>query len=149
MPVIISVKVLRNNKDEFFKNILLHLLTGTDKKSSFWGGRPRWLSRLCIRLMTRRPRARSPSPAISFRGDWSTAIISLPLKEERHLSVSGERMCTITGYPLRGLSMPRKTVVGKTVLLDMILIVLTGPLNIKPTKVSFRVYSQRFNIEIS
>ena len=38
----------------------------------------------------------------------STVILSLPLIQEGQLSVSGERMCTSTGLPLRGLSLPRK-----------------------------------------
>ena len=39
---------------------------------------------------------------------FSTVILSLPLIQEGQLSVSGERMCTSTGHPLRGLSLPRK-----------------------------------------
>ena len=39
--------------------------------------------------------------AVFFRGDWSwnifSAILSLPLSQERQLSVSSERMCTNTG----------------------------------------------------
>ena len=42
---------------------------------------------------------------------FSTVILSLPLIQEGQLSVSGERMCTNTGYPLRGLSLHRKSVV--------------------------------------
>ena len=38
----------------------------------------------------------------------STVILSLPLIQEGQLSVSGKRMCTSTGQPLRGLSLPRK-----------------------------------------
>ena len=39
---------------------------------------------------------------------FSTVILSLPLIQEGQLSVSGERMCTSTDHPLRGLSLPRK-----------------------------------------
>ena len=41
---------------------------------------------------------------------FSSVILSLPLIQEGHISVSGERMCTIH-YPLRGLSLPSKGVV--------------------------------------
>ena len=39
---------------------------------------------------------------------FSTVILYLLLIQEGRLSVSGERMCTSTGQPLRGLSLPRK-----------------------------------------
>ena len=42
---------------------------------------------------------------------FSTIILSLPLIQEGQLSFSGERMCTNTGQPLKGLSLPRKSVV--------------------------------------
>ena len=38
---------------------------------------------------------------------FSTVILSLSLIQEGQLSVSGERMCTSTGSPLRELSLPR------------------------------------------
>ena len=40
---------------------------------------------------------------------FSTVILFLPLIQEAQLSVSGERMCTSTGQPFRGLSLLRKT----------------------------------------
>ena len=42
---------------------------------------------------------------------FSTVILSLPLIQEGQFSVSGERMGTITGYPLSGLRLPRKSMV--------------------------------------
>ena len=42
---------------------------------------------------------------------FSTVILSLPLIQEGHLSVSGERMCTILVNRLKGLSPPSKRVV--------------------------------------
>ena len=42
---------------------------------------------------------------------FSTVIHSLPLIQERQLSVSGKRMCTILVNTLRGLSLPSKCVV--------------------------------------
>ena len=53
-----------------------------------------------VRLEIRRLRARSPPGRhYSFveidHEIFSTAILSLPLIQERQLSVSGERMCTI------------------------------------------------------
>ena len=50
-----------------------------------------------------------------------TVILSLPLIQEGQLSVSGERMCANTGEWLRGLSLPKKSVVRKTDRLDMTL----------------------------
>ena len=41
---------------------------------------------------------------------FSTVILSLPLIQERQLSDFGERMCTSTCKPLRGLILPRKKV---------------------------------------
>ena len=35
-----------------------------------------------------------PTPDTFFRGDFSTAILPLPLIQEEQLSVTGERMCT-------------------------------------------------------
>ena len=42
---------------------------------------------------------------------FSMVILSLPLIQEGQFSVSGKRMCTSTGYLLRGLSLPSKRVV--------------------------------------
>ena len=42
----------------------------------------------------------------------SMVILSLPLIQEGQLSVSGKTMCTSTGYPLKGLCLPRKNVVS-------------------------------------
>ena len=42
---------------------------------------------------------------------FPTVIIFLPLIQKGQLLVSGERMCTSTGLPLRGLSLPSKSVV--------------------------------------
>ena len=42
----------------------------------------------------------------------SMVILSLPLIQEGQLSVSGKTMCTSTGYPLKGLRLPRKNVVS-------------------------------------
>ena len=39
---------------------------------------------------------------------FSMVILSLRLIQEEQLSVSGKRMCTNTGLPLRELSLPRK-----------------------------------------
>ena len=47
---------------------------------------------------------------------FSTLSLSLPLIQEGLLSVSGERMCTNTGLPLRGLSLSSKS---KLTALDM------------------------------
>ena len=45
-------------------------------------------------------------------GNIDEEIFSLPSTiQEGQLSVSGKRMCTNTGKPLRGLSLPRKSVV--------------------------------------
>ena len=44
-------------------------------------------------------------------GIFSMVIFSLLLIQEGQLSVCGNRMYTSTGYPLRGLSLPRKSVV--------------------------------------
>ena len=53
---------------------------------------------------------------------FSTVILALPLIQEGQLSVSGERMCTSTGHPLGGLSLPRKKYgTGKLTALDMTL----------------------------
>ena len=41
---------------------------------------------------------------------FSLVIFSLLLIQEGQLSVCGNRMCTSTCYPLRGLSLPRKSV---------------------------------------
>ena len=44
---------------------------------------------------------------LSWRHELSsTIILSLPLIQEGQLPISGERMCTSTGLPLRGLSLP-------------------------------------------
>ena len=44
-----------------------------------------------------------------YSGDeiFSTVIFSLQLIQGEHLSVSGKELCTSTGYPLKGLSLPR------------------------------------------
>ena len=42
---------------------------------------------------------------------FSMVILSLPLIQEEQLSVSGERMYTNTSYPLRGQSLPRKSLI--------------------------------------
>ena len=42
---------------------------------------------------------------------FSRVILFLHLIQKGQLSVSGERMCINTGYPNRGLSLPRKSVV--------------------------------------
>ena len=42
---------------------------------------------------------------------FSMVILSLQLIQDGQLSVSDERMCTSTGEPLRGQSLPRKSVV--------------------------------------
>ena len=42
---------------------------------------------------------------------FSMVIHSLPLTQEGQLSVSGERVCTSIGLPLRGLSLHRKVCV--------------------------------------
>ena len=39
-------------------------------------------------------------------------ILSLPLIQDGQLSLFGEKMCISTGQLLRGLSLPRKSVVG-------------------------------------
>ena len=51
-----------------------------------------------IRLETRRSRVKPPPRSATFFRDheiFSMVILSLPLIQEGHLSVSGERMCTI------------------------------------------------------
>ena len=68
---------------------------------------------MLIQLDIRRSRVRSPRVRQhSFmKIDYelfSMVILSVPLIQEGQLSVSGKRMCTSTGSPLRGLSMPRK-----------------------------------------
>ena len=57
-----------------------------------------WLDWKRVRLACKRPRVRSPRPALLL---WrlghekiSAAIFPLPLIEEEQLSVSGKRMCT-------------------------------------------------------
>ena len=60
-------------------------------------------------------------------------ILSLLLIQDGLLSVSNERMCTSTGKSFRGISLHRKNVVRYTDWLHMTRIVLTGPLNSKPT----------------
>ena len=55
---------------------------------------------------------------------FPTVILSLPLIQEGQLSVSGERMCTIS---LRGLSLPSKSVVRLTDRARHDPIDLTGP----------------------
>ena len=66
-------------------------------------GRPRWLGRMRVQLVSSRSRVRSlPSPAPFFFIDIddeiiSNVILSLPFIQEGDLSVSGERMCTSIG----------------------------------------------------
>ena len=55
-----------------------------------------------IRLETRRSRVQHPPRSATFFLEidheiFSTVILSLPLIQEEQLSVSGKRMCTITG----------------------------------------------------
>ena len=80
-------------------------------------GLSRWLSCIHIRLMIRRLVAWPlPGRQHSFveidREIFSTVILSLPLIQEGQLPVSGERMCTKTGEPPRGLSLSCKSVVN-------------------------------------
>ena len=51
---------------------------------------------------------------------FPTAILALLLMQEGHLSISGEKMCTITGEPLRGLNLHKKKCgLGKLTAFDM------------------------------
>ena len=50
---------------------------------------------------------------------FSTVIISLPLIQERQLSVSGERMCTILVYRLEDLACQVNVWLGKLTTPDM------------------------------
>ena len=52
-------------------------------------------------------------------------ILPLQLIQEGQFSVTGKNMCASTGKPLRGLSMPKKSVSRLTDMLDMTSIVLT------------------------
>ena len=77
--------------------------------------RHQWHSRMCVRLHGKQKFAGSitaGSGNILFveidHEIFSTVILSLPLIQDGQLSVSGERMCTRTGYPRNGLSLPRK-----------------------------------------
>ena len=55
------------------------------------------------------------------RAIFSTVILSLPLIQERQLSVSGERMCTILDNSLEHYACPVKVWLGKVTALDMTL----------------------------
>ena len=50
---------------------------------------------------------------------FSTVILSLPLIQEGHLSVSGERMCTIPVNHLEALACPVNVWLGKLTAFDM------------------------------
>ena len=50
---------------------------------------------------------------------FSTVILSLPLIQEGHLSVSGERMCTILVNRLEDLACPVNVWLGKLTALNM------------------------------
>ena len=77
-----------------------------------------------VRLETRRLRVQPPPmSATFFRGDWSWNIFyghSLPSADSRRAVVSFWRKNVHnTGWPLRGLSLPSKRVLGKLTALDM------------------------------
>ena len=67
-------------------------------------GRPRWLSLMYIRLVIRRLRVRLPPGWQQFleidHEIFSMVTLSFPLIQEGHLSVSGERMCTVLANSL-------------------------------------------------
>ena len=80
------------NMEGFQKYIVNFLL--------FKYSRPRWLSWIRVRVVTRRLRVQPPpGRQHSFEEidheKFSTIILSLPLIQEGQLSVSGERRCTI------------------------------------------------------
>ena len=56
-------------------------------------------------------------------------ILPLPLFQEGQLSITSERMCSITGKSLRGLNLPRISVSRLAVRLDMTVTVLIRLLN--------------------
>ena len=67
-------------------------------------------------------------------------IYSLPLIQERQLSVSGERMCTIL---IRGQSLPSKVWLGKLTELDITPFGLTG-LNTNKQKTIYTLHVRSF-----
>ena len=76
-----------------------------------------------VRLETRRSRVRCrPRSATFFCGDYeifSMVILSLPLIQEGHLSVSGKRMCKILVKRLEDWPCPVNVWLGKLTALDM------------------------------
>ena len=85
--------------------ISLFRCVGSYWYSLFLCGLPRWLSWLHIELVIRRLQVQPPPgwqhPFMEIHYViFSTVILSFPLIQEGQLlSVSGERMCTILGYP--------------------------------------------------
>ena len=70
-----------------------------------------------IRLVCRRSRVRSSSPAKHYFVEINHSLPTLPLIQIRQLSVAGERICRFD------ISMPRKNVVRLTDRLDMTIVV--------------------------
>ena len=67
-----------------------------------------------VHLVIRRLQDRQHSFVEIAHEIFPNVILSLPLIQDGQLSVSGERMCTNSGKPVRGISLLRKSVVRYT-----------------------------------
>ena len=91
-----NLKTLRDIFMKVYRNIQHHRMRCRMQEAQLWfsylWSQPRWLSQMCVWLVIRRSRIRSPPGlATFFHGDWSWNIFyshSLPLADSRRAVVS-------------------------------------------------------------